>query len=289
MHQLLIACWLAIAPCQMIGSASPLSFSKQGDWKRGSERIEELEASYQKGKHDQFLSDIHQRYLVESEKGGKLDQFLTSEELETKSVIEEEAENQQFQDKILSLQEQRNEQLKEIAAKYPNAKISKVIKQLEENKELSDSFEEHFLFIANMEKDTKEETDPMAVQVKAIAKEFHLKTLLIDFDQINGKIDAKTAVEQKFVLEREKIKQMVAVCYEDCNSQVATKVKEAEQGLKIWTVTNINLETLRGLRSGTIKAKSAAEKKVKQVLVDYQTELQAAIRQHMQVVKAEES
>ncbi|MGE5196527.1 MAG: hypothetical protein ACM3JI_04275 [Anaerolineae bacterium] len=241
------------------------------DFVKEKEQLVALDKSFNKGKYNDFLISLHERYLKEK-KEGSFEPILANMRETAEKILSNKEKMSRIAQKSRELAEERNHELREIAYAQPEVVIAQIIKTALDS--LTSEQTEAILYLRDLEDGiVKTSGDATAEEVRKVLLEYRIKENMIARSIVLEGISRDTAREQKRVLKKERLQKLLKICEKTSESTVSQKVKILADASTVMPFYTNAWRYLEALERGKVEPSTFTEKKIKEILLNYRSQV----------------
>lgn len=246
-----------------------------------SKFLDQVLKSYQEGKYTSFLKRMDSNYQA-AHKNWEYDSIL--EERKTLSSTVQDFESHKtdnFKKKMTALHEEENRELVDLCISSTSCPLTREIKDMVFFTPSAQEQESLHYISGLCWKFKGDGKTPLENKLIDIDTEFWLKSLSLDMLLTQNKIDRQTFIEQKAVLQLEKLTQMqLASQGEDVDQKIRNHIETVQKIYPKVQASSATRKQLHDLAIGKTQPQSPLEEKVKIIAVKYHEKSQEVVKEY---------
>lgn len=248
------------------------SFNVYGAPLSGKETVLNVETAYNRGDYTRFLRDLDREYKRAGKAGALRGVFEVARTVSHEKPTQKLAAD--VMEQLRNVEQKRNRRLLQVIEHSSPTKMAQIIDEVVFNAPSKEEITLLQQFSAFKEELHENHEQLFLDQVSTLEMEYVIKAHLLNIGHIRSGSSAEELAKKKMALHFEKFARMQQIARKKGEKTWVEKIEQARVADKRQTALNWNLYLLQEASIDSQLAEKNVEEKVKQIMMEYQHEVQ---------------
>lgn len=247
--------------------------------KAGSQIVQEVDQSYQKGEYDAFLKTLHEQYETAGKAGALRGIFESAKSAMHKTHHDILTGIKLNRHEIAKLEKERNQRLLQAVSENPDLDIVQKVDTVVFTS-LTDEQEDILTELEALKFEIpKTAQATMENKISALETEYYVKSLLLDVGDHMSKEQIQDLERKKLILQLAKLDKMHEAAQEYADPIWVKKIEKAKAAYRVQSGYKVDYAILQHLARGKVVPQNDVEEKVKEIMMEYLSKREVVLSQ----------